>query len=108
MRTDLVIVAVVVGLGTWLFRFVPTRLRGMSGVRSSRLTGAMESIGPAAIVTLFIAAVLPDLVAGARDRPLILIGCATTVLVFRLKRSLVSATMAGTVAYGLAFGVLGG
>jgi len=108
MRTDLVIVAVVVGLGTWLFRFLPTRLRGMSGARNPRLTRAMESIGPAAIVTLFIASVLPDLVPGAQDRSLILIGCATTVLAFLLKRNIVLATMAGTVAYGVAFGVLRG
>lgn len=108
MRTELVIVAVVVGVGTWLFRFLPTRLRGIPEVRSPRLTRAMESIGPAAIATLFIASVLPDLIPGAQDRSLILIGCATTALAFLLKRNIVLATMAGTVAYGVAYGVLGG
>lgn len=108
MRTELVIVAVVVGLGTWLFRFLPTRLRGLSEVRNPYLTRAMESIGPAAIVTLFIASVLPDLLPGAEGRPLLLIGCAATVAAFLVKRNIVLATMAGTVAYGVAFGVLGG
>ncbi|MGN6483883.1 MAG: AzlD domain-containing protein [Thermomicrobiales bacterium] len=108
MRTDLVIVALAVGLGTWLFRFLPTRLRGSSGVRSPRLTRAMESIGPAAIVTLFVASVLPVLAPGAQDRPLVLIGCGATVLAFLIKRNVVLATMAGAVAYGVSFGVLGG
>jgi branched-subunit amino acid transport protein AzlD len=108
MRAELVIVAVVVGLGTWLFRFLPTRLRGMSGERNPHLTRVMESIGPAAIVTLFIASVLPELASGTQDRALILIGCAATVLAFRVKRNIVVATVAGTVAYGVAFKVLGG
>lgn len=107
MRTDLVIVAVVVGLGTWLFRFLPTRIRSKSEVRSPRLTRAMESIGPAAIVTLFVASVLPDLVPGAQEVPLMLIGCATTVMVFLIKRNVGLATMAGALAYGVAFVVLG-
>lgn len=108
MRTELVIVALVVGLGTWLFRFLPTRLRGISGVRRPRLTRAMESIGPAAIVALFVASVLPALAPGAEGRALILIGCAATGLAFLLKRNVVLATLAGTVAYAVAFGVLGG
>lgn len=107
MRIDLVLVAVVVGLGTWLFRFLPTRLRGRSGVRSPRLTQAMESIGPAAIVTLFLASIVPDLGPGAPHRVLVVIGCATTVLAFWIKRNVVLATMAGTAAYGVAFAVLG-
>jgi len=108
MRTELVIVAIIVGLGTWLFRFLPTRLRDASGARSPRLTRAMESIGPAAIVTLLIASILPELGPGAEHRPLILIGCATTTLAFLLKRNVVLATMAGTVAYGVAFAMLRG
>lgn len=106
MRTDLVIVAVVVGLGTWLFRFLPTRLRGRAGVRNPRLTSAMESIGPAAIVALFVASVLPDLAAGAQERLLILVGCVVTVVAFLFRRNVVLATMAGTVAYGVAFSLM--
>lgn len=108
MRTDLVIVAVVVGLGTWLFRFLPTRLRGMSEVRSTRLTRALESIGPAAIVTLFIASVLPDLAGGTQDLLPFLIGCIATVIAFLIKRNVGLATMAGALAYGVAFAVLRG
>lgn len=107
MRTELVLVALIVGLGTWLFRFLPTRLGGRPGLRSPRLTAAMESIGPAAIATLFIASVLPGLAPGAGGRALILIGCAATLLAFRIRRNIVLATMAGTVAYGVAFALFG-
>lgn len=75
----------------------------MSGVRSPRVTRAMESIGPAAIATLSIASVLPALLPGAPDRSLVLIGCATTVAAFLVRRNIVLGTMAGTVAYGIAF-----
>jgi branched-subunit amino acid transport protein AzlD len=108
MNTDLVIVALVVGLGTWLFRFLPTRLGSLSNARGGGLTRALESIGPAAIVTLFVASLLPDLVATAQNRPLVFIGCGATVLAFLVRRSVVLATIVGAVAYGLAFRVLAG
>jgi branched-subunit amino acid transport protein AzlD len=106
MRTDLVIVALVVGLGTWLFRFLPTRLRDLADLRNPRLTRAMESIGPAAIATLFIASVLPGIAAG-EERPLVLIGCAATVIAFGIRRNVVLATLIGTLAYGVAFALFG-
>jgi branched-subunit amino acid transport protein AzlD len=106
MRADLVIVALVVGIGTWLFRFLPTRLRGLADLQNPRLTRAMESVGPAAIATLFIASVLPA-VSTAGERPLVLIGCAATVLAFSIRRNVVLATLIGTLAYGVAFALLG-
>lgn len=105
MNTDLIIVAGVVGLGTWLFRFLPTRLRRSSA--NVRLTGAMEGIGPAAIATLCIASVLPELAPGAPDRSIVLLGCAATGLAFAAKRNVVLATLAGALAYGIAFAFLG-
>lgn len=108
MNTDLVIVAFVVGLGTWLFRFLPTRLGSLSQSRGGALTRSLESIGPAAIATLLVASLLPDLVATAESRPLVLIGCGATVLAFLVRRSVVGATIVGAVAYGLAYRVLMG
>ncbi len=107
MRGDVLIVALVVGLGTWLFRFLPTRFRGRTNVGSHRIAGAMESIGPAAISTLLVASLLPDLSSGAAERPLILAGCLATAFVFALKRNVVLATLAGAAAYGAAFALLG-
>lgn len=108
MRTELLIVAFVVGVGTWLFRFLPTRLRGLAGPRGGRLTDALEGIGPAAIATLFVASVLPDLVGAAESRPLVLAGGLATLLAFLFRRSVVVATIAGAAAYGVAHWVLGG
>lgn len=108
MSTELLVVAFVVGIGTWLFRFLPTRLRGLSGPRDGRLAEALESIGPAAIATLFVASVLPELVDVVEGRPLVLIGCLSTLLAFLARRSVVLATIVGAVAYGGAHWVLGG
>lgn len=108
MNTNLLILAIVVGVGTWLFRFLPTRLRGLSGPRGGCLAEALEGIGPAAIATLFIASVLPDLIDSTGSRPLILAGCLATLIAFRLRRSVVLATLAGAAAYGAAYWVLGG
>lgn len=122
MTTEFLVVTLVVGIGTWLFRFLPTRLRSLSSARgdrgrrgqardgaarAGRLTQALESIGPAAIATLFIASVLPGLATAAQDRILVLVGCATTVLIFVARRNIVLATLAGAVAYGVAYKVLG-
>lgn len=108
MNPELVIVAVVVGLGTWLFRFLPTRMRGLSGARGGWVERATESIGPAAIATLFIASVIPDLT--SRDSGLIafLSGAAATAVVFAGRRSVALATIAGAVAYGVAFALVAG
>jgi branched-subunit amino acid transport protein len=106
MRTDLLLVALIVGGGTWLFRFLPTRLQRRSQARDGRLAHSLESIGPAAIATLFVASVLPDLVATAAHRPLVLVGSAVTVLAFLSKRNVILATLAGAAAYGAAHGLL--
>ncbi|HEY8485533.1 MAG TPA: AzlD domain-containing protein [Longimicrobiales bacterium] len=101
MSKDLIIVAVAVGLGTWLFRFLPTRLGRSPALASGRLAGAMEAVGPAAITTLLIASVLPDLAAGGPERTAVLVGCGVTGVTYAVTRNVVVATLIGALAYGL-------
>lgn len=108
MSGELLIVTVVVGVGTWLFRFLPTRWGGLAAARNPRVAMAMESIGPAAIATLFVASVLPE-VSGEFGRVLpVLGGCAATVLAWRVRRDVLLATVVGTVAYGVIYVWIGG
>lgn len=107
MRGDLLVVAVIVGVGTWLFRFLPTRLRGLSAARNPRVTVAMESIGPAAIATLFVASILPEVSGGGGGLAPVLGGCAATVLAYRARGDVLLATVTGTLVYGVVYGWMG-
>lgn len=106
MRPELVVVAVIVGLGTWLFRAVPARFGNRLVTPNSRLAAAMEGIGPAAIATLFVASIMPELSGGGTRILLLLIGSTATILTFRLRRNVVLATIAGAIAYGVAAGLM--
>lgn len=101
MSRELVIVAVAVGLGTWLFRFLPTRLGRSSALANGRLAGAMEAVGPAAITTLLVASVLPELAAGGPGRVAVLLGCGVAGVTYAVSRNVVVATVLGALAYGL-------
>lgn len=109
MSTELVVIALCVGLGTWVFRFAPTRL-GM------RVEGKHEvwerffaSIGPAAIVSLLFVSLLPEFTSGQiRTAIPALVGCLATVTAFyTLRRNVILATLTGTIAYGVVWGVEG-
>lgn len=108
MRTDLIILAVIVGIGTYLFRLLPTRfgarMPGGDGIWS-RFIGAT---GPAAIATLFIASILPLVQAQTLTLVCTLIGSAMVLAVYFWRRNVVLATLTGAVAYGLIYQVLMG
>lgn len=91
--------ALIVGAANWAFRVLPVlmgRSRGPGGGRLARFLGAT---GPAAIATLFVASVLP-LVGAGPSLPLVA-GIAAVGGVFATTRSVVGATLAGAVAFGL-------
>jgi branched-subunit amino acid transport protein AzlD len=108
MRTDLIILAVIVGIGTYLFRLLPTRfgarMPGGDGIWS-RFIGAT---GPAAIATLFIASILPLVQAQALSLVCTLIGSAMVLAAYFWRRNVVLATLAGAAAYGLTYQLLMG
>ncbi|WP_299475293.1 hypothetical protein [Cypionkella sp.] len=64
----------------------------------------LASTGPAAIATLFVASALPMLKGGV-PLPLV-IGTLAVLAVYGASRSVVTATLAGSVGYGLAVWLL--
>lgn len=104
MRAEILTLALIVGSFTWAFRFFPTKLDLSTMKPDGLLARFLASTGPAAIATLFVASVLPMVKSGL-PVPLIA-GTAAVLAVFAAMRSVVSATLAGSVGYGLAFWAL--
>ncbi|WP_426035418.1 AzlD domain-containing protein [Cypionkella sp. TWP1-2-1b2] len=104
MRFEILTLALIVGACTWAFRFFPTKA-DLSGIKpDGMLARFLASTGPAAIATLFVASVLPML-KGGLPLPLI-IGTGAVLAVYAAMRSVVLATLAGSVGYGLAVWLL--
>ena len=102
MRVELIILSVVVGLATWAFRFVPTKLPLSRAGTDGPLQRFLAATGPAAIATLFTASVLPMISPEiGKDMPLVL-GTLAVLGVYALRPSVVLPTLAGALAFGLA------
>ena len=99
MRLEILALALIVGAFTWAFRYVPLRADLSRLPEGGPLSRFLAATGPAAIATLFTASALPIVQAG-RPAPLV---CGTLAVlgVFAVSRSVVGATMAGSLAYGL-------
>lgn len=104
-----------VGAATWAFRYLPLRLN-LGRLRSGGpLARFLAATGPAAVATLFVAAILADIQGGVTPHtplaglslPLPLIaGALTTAGLWFLRHSVVLATLGGALAYGLVFALV--
>lgn len=112
MSGDLLALALIVGAANWGFRYLPIRF-GLgfgdgadngSGTAQGRLARFLAAVGPAAIATLFVASALPFVVAG--DWVASLAGTVGVGAVWVWRRSVVGATLAGAVAYAVAFALM--
>ena len=97
---SVLLLAVIVGGANWAFRVLPILLH-----RSRRLPGGamgrfLSATGPAAIGTLLVASLMPMVQVGPHI-PLIA-GLSAVGGIFAASRSVVLATLAGSVGYGLA------
>lgn len=107
MNPELVLMAVLAGVANWAFRTLPVLLV-KSGARPGGPMGRfLAATGPAAIATLAVASVLPQLLPMPQDLLPLAAGTAATVLAFLPRRSVVVATLAGAAGYGLAFALVG-
>lgn len=106
MRSELIIVALATGLGTWLFRFIPTQLQVPTGRGDGWLARLFASVGPAAIATLLIAGLLPSLTTPSPQIAALAAGMLTVVITFVVTRSVALPTLLGACAYGLAFALV--
>lgn len=99
MRPEILALAVIVGAFTWAFRFFPTKADLSAMPQNGWLARFLAATGPAAIATLFTASALPIVQKGV-PLPLAL-GTLAILAVFAASRSVVGATLAGSVGYGL-------
>ena len=100
MRSEILTLALLVGLFTWAFRVFPTRADLSTLPPDGVLARFLAATGPAAITTLFVASVMPWLQGGL----MVPIGFGTVAIiaVYAASRSVVAATLAGSAGYGVA------
>ena len=101
MNWELLTVALLAGAANWAFRVLPTKARTDQLASGGWLGRFLAATGPAAIATLFVAAILPSLSADLRVLMPVLVGTAAVIGVYLALRSVVLATLAGALAHGL-------
>lgn len=106
MNPDILILALIVGAANWVFRYGPMRLDLGARAGTGPLARFLSATGPAAIATLVVASVLPMAGDLALAGPLVA-GTMAVLVVWVWRRSVVLATLAGSLAYGLVFALLG-
>lgn len=107
MNVDLAIMALMAGAANWAFRALPVILMRREARPGGMAARFLASTGPAAIATLFVASVLPQLWPVPRDLLPLAAGVAATVLAFLPRRSVVAGTLCGAAGYAAAFWALG-
>lgn len=108
MSLEFLLVCVAVGVGTYLFRYLPTRIGARAGARalSGRLGAFLAAVGVASVAALLAASLEPVATATVNDgdwRSAVaaLAGLAATFGLFRWRKDVALATIAGAVVYGL-------
>lgn len=107
MNTELLTVALMAGAANWAFRVLPTLARTDRLTPGGWLERFLAATGPAAIGTLFVASVLPLLSTDVSALLPVATGTLAVVAVYLGARSVVGATLAGAVAHGLVFWLIG-
>ncbi len=103
MDMDIFWLSLLVGLANWAFRALPTLLMTSQPTSGSILSKFLAATGPAAIATLFVGTVLPELYPEPKHILPLVLGVAATVLAFLPVRSVVMSTLTGSVVYGFAY-----
>ena len=101
MNWELLTVAVLAGGANWAFRVLPTLARTDRLTPGGWLERFLAATGPAAIATLFVAALLPLLTPELRGLLPVGVGTVAVLGVYLARRSVVLATLAGALAHGL-------
>lgn len=107
MKAELVTMALMAGAANWGFRALPVILMKGEAKPGGIAARFLAATGPAAIATLFVASVLPQLWPVPRDTVALAAGVAATVAGFWPRRSVVAGTLIGAAGYALAFWAMG-
>lgn len=106
MRGALFLMALAVGVATWAFRVLPILFLRGGGRPGGLVARLLAATGPAAIATLLVASLMPYLDAPSQGSAPLVAGILATVVAFLLRPSVIMATVAGALAYGVAAAVL--
>jgi branched-subunit amino acid transport protein len=106
MNWDLLTVALMAGAANWAFRALPTMARTDRMAAGGWLERFLSATGPAAIATLFVAAILPALTPDPVRLLPVIAGTLAVLAVYLVRRSVVFATLAGAIAHGIATAAL--
>jgi Branched-chain amino acid transport protein (AzlD) len=101
MSWQLLTVALMAGAANWGFRALPILTRMERLAEGGWLGRFLASTGPAAIGTLFVAAILPSLTLDLPRLLPVLVGTLAVLGVYFARKSVVLATLAGALAHGL-------
>lgn len=101
MNWDVLTVALLAGAANWAFRALPVITRSDRMAVGGWLERFLSATGPAAIATLFVAAILPSLTPDLRALMPVITGTLAVLGVYVLRRSVVLATLAGALVHGL-------
>lgn len=107
MSWELLTVAVLAGVANWCFRALPILARTGRATADGWLGRFLSATGPAAIGTLFVAAILPALTPDIARLLPVIAGTLAVLGVYLARTSVVLATLAGAVAHGLTTWLLG-
>lgn len=107
MSWELLTVALIAGAANWAFRALPILLRADRMAVGGWLGRFLSATGPAAIATLFVAAILPLLSPEPRLLLPVVLGTGAVLATWFVRRSVVLATLAGALAHGLTVWLLG-
>lgn len=107
MNWELLTVACMAGVANWCFRALPILAHRGRATAGGWLGRFLASTGPAAIGTLFVAAILPALTPDLGHLLPVVIGTLAVLTVWFARKSVVLATLAGALAHGLTTWIIG-
>lgn len=107
MSWELLTVALMAGVANWCFRALPIMARAGRATAGGVLGRFLASTGPAAIGTLFVAAILPSLTLDPARLLPVVTGTAAVLILWFTRKSVVLATLAGALAHGLTVWLIG-
>lgn len=100
MRAEVLEMALIAGVLTYLWRYLPLRADLRKLDRDGPFARFLAATGPAAIATLFVAEMMPLLHVTAPQQGRAGVGVLAVLLVYLWRRSVVLATLAGAAACG--------
>lgn len=104
MNPEILLLAIIVGFANWAFRYGPIRFGlGAGDSKDGALARFLAATGPAAIATLAVASILPMVGPDVAKSAPLLAGIGAVCGLWLWRRSVVLSTLAGSLAYGLAF-----